>query len=60
MANIMINNLQDKIDVTEELKALVIKAVNSTLSVEKPEKVEVSIALLMTNIFKSSTVSIAT
>ena len=47
MANIMINNLQDKIDVTEELKALVIKAVNSTLSVEKvPEKVEVSIALV--------------
>ncbi|HHY42633.1 MAG TPA: rRNA maturation RNase YbeY [Thermoanaerobacterales bacterium] len=47
MANIMINNLQDKIEVTEELKSLIAKAVNTALYVENvPENVEVSIALV--------------
>ncbi len=47
MANIIISNLQDKIDITEELKALIIKAANTVLSMEKvSDNVEVSIALV--------------
>ena len=47
MANIMINNLQSKIDVTEGLKDLIVKAVNGALTAEKvSEDVEVSIALV--------------
>jgi len=43
----MINNLQDKIDVTKELKDLIVKAVNTVLIVEKVlNEVEVSIALV--------------
>lgn len=47
MANIIISNLQDKIDITEELKALIIKAANTVLSMEiVSDNVEVSIALV--------------
>jgi len=43
----MINNLQSKIDVTEGLKDLIVKAVNGALTAEKvSEDVEVSIALV--------------
>ena len=50
MAKVIISNMQDKIDVTQELKALIIKAVNTALSVEKvSENVEISIALVDDN-----------
>jgi len=43
----MINNLQDKIDLTEELEALIVKTVNTALSIENvSEDVEVSVALV--------------
>ncbi|NLZ53751.1 MAG: rRNA maturation RNase YbeY [Thermoanaerobacteraceae bacterium] len=50
MANVIISDMQDKIDVTQELKALIIKAANTALYVERVSKnVEVSIALVDDN-----------
>jgi probable rRNA maturation factor len=47
MANVIISNLQEKIDVTQNLEELITKAVNITLSTERVSKnVEVSIALV--------------
>ncbi|WP_213975252.1 rRNA maturation RNase YbeY [Tepidanaerobacter acetatoxydans] len=45
--NVVINNLQDKIDVTQKLEELINKAVNTAISVEKVSgDLEVSIALV--------------
>ena len=47
MANVIVSNLQEKIDVTQGLKELITKAVNIALSTEDvSENVEVSIALV--------------
>lgn len=45
--NVIINNLQEKIDVTQKLEELINKAVNTTLSIENVSgNLEVSIALV--------------
>lgn len=50
MANVIINDMQQKIDVTAELEALITNAVNITLFTENvSENVEVSIALVDDN-----------